>query len=232
MILYAGFLLGFMGSFHCVGMCGPIALSVPLSRNGRAAKHSGALLYLLGKTTAYALLGAVLGALGMGAAFMGGQQILSIALGTLLLAGVLLPGNWAQSGRIGLFTGWVKRQLGHLLRDPRPGHQAAIGFFNGLLPCGLVYLGIAGALSLGHVWQGSLFMVAFGLGTAPALLATMLLGNWAGAGFRNALHRLSPVAVGLMAVLLILRGLDLGIPYLSPQLENMTKVSRSDNRCH
>jgi sulfite exporter TauE/SafE len=232
MIGYTGFLLGFLGSFHCVGMCGPIALAVPVRAGGWTGRIGGALLYNLGRTMAYATIGAALGALGMSVAFIGYQQVLSIALGSLMLFGLLMPPDWLQGRRTAWLTAGIRNSLGRLLQDPTPGKQLGIGFLNGLLPCGLVYMGLAGALATAHLLDGSLFMAAFGLGTVPAMMATIVLGNWSSLGLRNRIRRWSPYLVGAMAVLLILRGLNLGIPYLSPQIENMTKVSSTGDRCH
>lgn len=232
MSLYAAFLLGFLGSFHCVGMCGPLALAVPVQSDRWAGKLLGAVQYNLGRTAAYALLGILLGALGLGVAMAGYQQALSILMGTLLLFGLLLPKQWLGGQWFTAVFAPVKRQLGILLREPRPGKQWAIGFLNGLLPCGLVYMGIAGALSAGGIGQGGLFMVMFGLGTLPAMIGTMMVGNWIGIGARNRVRRWVPYIVGFMAILLILRGLNLGVPYVSPNLENMTNVSSSADGCH
>ncbi len=91
-----------------------------------------------------------------------------------------------------------------------------IGMLNGLLPCGLVYMAIAGAIGTGGVAEGSLYMILFGLGTIPMLLSISLAGNIMSIAVRKRINKLIPVLVVIVGVLFILRGLSLGIPYLSP----------------
>jgi len=95
---------------------------------------------------------------------------------------------------------------------------ALLGALNGLLPCGLVYVALAGAVSRGSLAAGILFMALFGLGTMPTMLAVSLSGRILPLAFRSKLRAAIPVGVCLLAMLLILRGLALGIPYLSPDL--------------
>ena len=91
-----------------------------------------------------------------------------------------------------------------------------IGLLNGLLPCGLVYMAIAGAIGLGNVTEGSLYMILFGIGTIPMLLTISLAGNIMSLAVRKKINKLIPVMVVIVGLLFILRGLSLGIPYLSP----------------
>jgi hypothetical protein len=98
---------------------------------------------------------------------------------------------------------------------------------NGLLPCGLVYLGIIGALSTGDTFKGALFMIGFGLGTLPAMLSITFIRDYIGMRFRNGVKRMVPVFVAVMAVMLILRGMNLGIPYVSP-----AATTDSGVKCH
>ena len=92
---------------------------------------------------------------------------------------------------------------------------------NGLLPCGLVYIAIAGAIGTGDVVQGTLYMILFGLGTIPMMLSISLAGNMIGLALRNRINKLIPVLVVVVGLLFILRGLDLGIPYLSPEKQKI-----------
>lgn len=153
--------------------------------------------------------------------YLGGlQQWLSIGIGVLLLLIVLLQYTGAyrsKGGHLpGIYLTKIKSALGALLRQQRFSTLYGIGVLNGLLPCGLVYLAIAGALATGNTWQGSLFMAAFGAGTMPAMMAVTWFSHLVSMPVRNRIRALIPVAVGVMGILLILRGLNLGIPYISP----------------
>lgn len=221
--LLAAIALGFLGSFHCLGMCGPIALALPVHRFGPLKKQLAVLVYQLGRLITYATLGALFGGLGQvffPAAF---QQGLSIVLGAMLLLALLLS---RASWRIPAFPGYykfiaaVKSQLSGLFHRDRFRFLFLTGLLNGLLPCGLVYMAMAGAVASGSVVRGAFFMLAFGLGTVPAMQAVAMLGQFLGQRQRTQLRRAVPVMVAVMGLLLILRGLNLGIPYLSPQLSS------------
>ena len=103
-----------------------------------------------------------------------------------------------------------------------------IGLLNGLLPCGLVYMAVAGALATGNIIYSSLFMACFGLGTLPAMLAMSFAGNFITLSSRNTIKKLVPYIVGIMGILLILRGLNLDIPYISPALAATGTVEHCD----
>ncbi|MFT3904040.1 MAG: sulfite exporter TauE/SafE family protein [Niabella sp.] len=227
-LIIAGLGIGLLGSFHCVGMCGPLALSLPYGNAGKARRFFAMMCYNLGRTFTYFSLGLLFGAIGRSFALVGYQQGLSIATGVLLLI-VLLFGRKLQSGVPVLyrFHNKVKKILGQLLRRPaNPGIFFLTGVVNGLLPCGLVYLAIASAVATGSAWQGGVVMAAFGLGTIPLMLLLMMGGAYFPTVWRTRVRKLVPVFVGLVACVLILRGLNLGIPYVSPALprEKATEV--------
>jgi sulfite exporter TauE/SafE len=115
------------------------------------------------------------------------------------------------------------------LRRTSPEGLLVSGLLNGLLPCGMVYLALAGATAQDGWQYGALFMLFFGLGTWPALVGLKLSSRFVGASWRSSLRRVAPVAYGLMAVLFILRGLDLGIPYISPDLPEANSAVEA---CH
>ncbi|MBC9910991.1 sulfite exporter TauE/SafE family protein [Chitinophaga varians] len=213
-------ILGFLGSFHCIGMCGPIALTLPVQHLEGAKKLAGVLLYNAGRITTYALLGMIFGWVGRQLYLGGLQQWLSIGIGILLLLIVLLQYTGiyrSKGGHLpGIYLSKIKSALGALLRQQRFSTLYGIGVLNGLLPCGLVYLAIAGAVATGATWKGSLFMAAFGAGTLPAMMTVTWFSHLVSIGVRNRIRSLIPFAVGIMGILLILRGLNLGIPYISP----------------
>lgn len=214
--------LGLLGSFHCVGMCGPIALALPLNRKNYLTMTTGGLAYNLGRVFTYSLIGLVFGLIGQGLFIAGYQNFLSVILGVFLLVslivGTLTLRSKTNSYAFRIVNG-IKARFIPLFQKKSTGALFLIGSLNGLLPCGFVYLGLAGAMALGDAFKGSMFMVGFGLGTIPAMLAVNLLGGIIGTKLRNSIRKLSPVVIGLMAVILILRGLNLGIPYLSPELK-------------
>lgn len=226
-LIIAAISLGLLGSFHCIGMCGPIALALPVHHYSPLKKYLGIFLYNLGRVATYTFLGVVFGLLGQ-SFFLGGfQQILSITIGVLLLLSVILSNVKSLNAVKGLvfiysFINSVKLQLGNLFNKNGLHFLFFIGLLNGLLPCGLVYLGIAGAIATGHYIRGAEFMFYFGIGTVPVMYAVAFLGQFITVKYRNHIRQAMPYVVSVMAVLLIIRGLNLGIPYLSPQFEKET----------
>lgn len=218
-VLLSALVLGAAGSAHCVVMCGPIALAVPAAGPGWTARFGSMLLLNAGRLATYALLGAMFGTFGMGLRLAGLQQALSITAGCLLLLAVMMPRLLERSATTGAIALGLSRMRSFMARHLRRSAPEAIflsGMLNGLLPCGLVYAALIGSLALGNTLNGMLFMMLFGLGTWPALLTLRWGGGLLGASARRSLQRLAPVAMTAMAVLLILRGLDLGIPFVSP----------------
>ncbi len=226
-ILITALVLGLMGSFHCVGMCGPIALSLPLRGNNFGQKITGGLLYNFGRSTTYGVMGAIFGMIGQSFHMLGFQQWISVIMGSLMIATVLLPFLFKNHFRISLefFTVPLRRAMQKLFKERSYKGLFLIGLGNGLLPCGLVYLAIAGAIGTGSVSLGATFMILFGLGTIPLMLLISLIGSIVTASIRNKMNKVVPYIVVLIGVIFILRGLTLGIPYLSPPKEKLTPAS-------
>lgn len=214
-------MLGLAGSLHCVGMCGPIALALPRP-NGPATLLPGRLLYNAGRILTYAGLGALFGWMGQTLLMAGWQRALSITAGLLILLYLLSArlgrGRWTLESTLLRLVAPVQRMLGRLLKQTSLGGLLTIGLLNGLLPCGLVYVALAGAAATGSALGGAGFMLVFGLGTTPMMLAISLAGPTLYARLRGRFQNVIPLALGVMAVLFILRGLELGIPYVSPNL--------------
>ncbi len=229
-IQWTAITLGFLGSFHCVGMCGPIALALPLNQQSYFTKFFGVLLYNIGRMFTYALFGALFGLVGQSFVIAGYQQGLSIALGIVIVTMVIMPASMSNRFKItaSIYSviGNIKKKLGSLFQQKTYSSLLFIGTLNGLLPCGLVYLGIAGAIATGNGIQGGVFMAMFGFGTFPAMILLSLLGNTISISFRSKIRKVMPVFVACMGLLLILRGMNLGIPYVSPEM-SATKVE-----CH
>lgn len=217
-ILLTAFLLGLMGSLHCVGMCGPIALSLPLRGETIVQKIWGSTLWSTGRIVTYSLMGALFGLIGEGFKLLGYQQIISITMGILMILSVLLPALFKKftfGYLISVFDP-IRRGMQRLFQEKNNKALFLIGLFNGLLPCGLVYLAIAGAIGSADLLTAIGYMVLFGLGTLPLLLVISLLGNIVSQAIRKQINRVIPLVVLLIGILFILRGLSLGIPYLSP----------------
>ena len=221
MMLWPALVLGLAGSLHCVGMCGPIALALPGGRQ-RARYLAGRLLYNSGRVCMYALLGAIFGYTGKALIMAGIQQGLSVAVGVIMLVWLvryLCPGRLrALDGLIPRLIAPLKIAIGRNLRRHALPAFFMVGFLNGLLPCGLVYLALAAATATGSARDGAVAMVVFGAGTVPAMLAVSLCGPKLQSGIRARFQRLTPVLVAMLALLFLLRGLSLGIPYISPDL--------------
>ena len=212
------FALGLVGSLHCAAMCGPLLLALPVPPGGASRFVAGRLVYQLGRMTTYCLLGAGAGLLGRTILIAGFQRWLSIALGLAILVGWLFSKRAALSAPVVRLVGWLKSAMSAQLRQRGFRSLALLGMLNGLLPCGLVYVALAGALARGGLLASVVGMALFGLGTVPMMLGIGLSGRMFSLAFRLKLRRAIPVGVCLVAGLLILRGLALGIPYVSPAL--------------
>ena len=222
-LFFVAFTIGMLGSFHCVGMCGPLALSLPLSSDSFAAKFTGTLMYNAGRIVTYSVFGLLFGLIGQTAALFNFQQWLSISVGALILLFIIIPKKYkiqysASTYATGFFTK-VRMKLGLLFKQKSHSSLFVIGLLNGLLPCGLVYMAVAGAIAAGNVGSSILFMAAFGLGTLPVMWSIAFLGNYLGVSIRQKIRKAYPYMMALMACLLILRGMGLGIPYVSPKMD-------------
>lgn len=222
MIWWTAFLLGLFGSLHCLGMCGPLALALPAARRQGFDFVIGRLLYNGGRVLTYGALGILFGLIGQTLVLAGLQQVLSILAGLFILGYLLLRNRpvFAVKG-----TGWIaagvgrlKTSLGGLLKQRSKRALFGIGLLNGLLPCGLVYVALAAAAATGSAAGGLQYMLWFGLGTAPLMLGVSLFGRFLQGGLQRRFQQLIPVALAVMAVLFLLRGMALGIPYISPDL--------------
>ncbi|TDW96704.1 sulfite exporter TauE/SafE family protein [Dinghuibacter silviterrae] len=222
--LFAAFLLGFAGSAHCVGMCGPLVLSMPVRHLPEAARWRASGLYHAGRIGVYALGGLLFGLVGHQFVLAGWQQGLSIALGAGLLCKLVLRGPRFKPGGLHL-----QKTITWLWTSPSRGKYFWMGAANGLLPCGMVYIAIAAALTSDGPVKATAFMAFFGLGTLPMLLGLQVTGRMVGMTTRQNLRRALPYLTALMAVLLILRGLNLGIPFVSPVLAGRPPQAI---RCH
>lgn len=220
--LAAALIIGFTGSLHCVGMCGPLAMIVPLRGNKWAAIFT----YHFSRIFVYALLGFAFGALGAHVIILESGQRLTLILGIALLLFFVVPAifpGWRFSSKVSTMA------IGFYGKLSKPAMQsktflsvAVLGAINGLLPCGLVYVALAGAVSTGSGLAGALFMLAVGLGTFPATITIMSLRNYINPHIQRFSRFAVPVVAGVLAFTLIARGLNLDIPFVSPKVEKVS----------
>ena len=229
--ILTGLSIGFLGSFHCIGMCGPIALALPVHRFSGVQKYTGILLYNLGRAVTYGLLGLAFGFIGSQFRVWGLQQVISIGAGVMILLFIISRFSFAAKvPGLSKLNLWVQQGLGNLLATvTNPTSLFTVGLLNGLLPCGLLYVAIADALATMNSVHAMLLMFSFGFGTIPVMAGLMMFGHMVSIKVRQKINRSVPYFVGIMAVMLILRGMNLGLPYLSPKLE---KESTEVSCCH
>ena len=210
---WPAFLLGLAGSVHCAGMCGPLALSLPAPRNGRRSFVASRAAYNLGRIGVYCLMGLAFGLLGKTAALAGFQRWLSITAGALILCGLAASSRRRVEAPMIQFVTWLKEGFGALLQRKSLPSLLLLGALNGLLPCGLSYTAGVAAAATGSAPAAAGFMAAFGVGTLPLMLAIGLAGKKVQFGMRLRLQKAVVIAVALIGLQLVLRGLSLGIPY-------------------
>ena len=219
-MLWSALVLGLLGSFHCVGMCGPIAFMLPVDRSHSLKKVLQISTYHFGRLLAYSFIGLVFGLVGKGLYLFGIQQQLSIDIGVLMIVVVVIPtqtfNKYNFSKPIYRVISRVKTGLGQAMKKKSADTFLTIGFLNGFLPCGLVYMAVFGSLATASALQGSLYMFLFGLGTIPLMTTAIYLGKFLNANIKQRIQKAVPVFVVVIGLLFIVRGLGLGIPYLSP----------------
>lgn len=233
-MLWSALIFGILGSFHCVGMCGPIAFMLPVDRSNSIKKISQITTYHLGRLLAYAIIGLGFGLIGKSLYIFGIQQQLSIGIGLLMIFVVLIPtqtfNNYNFSKPLYRLISKVKSSLGKALKKKTADTFLTIGFLNGFLPCGLVYMAVFASLAMSSALESSLYMILFGLGTIPLMTTAIYFGKFLNATVKGRIQKAIPVAIVIIGLLFIIRGLGLGIPYLSPS--PVIDVATSSIDCH
>jgi sulfite exporter TauE/SafE len=225
-------LMGLAGSLHCAGMCGPIMLFLPFHQLKGAKKVVGILLYHFARVSVYAGMAVVL--YSFRELFNPRvQQYVSMTLGaTLLLAGLLSFLPLASKWQIKMpWSGFVTKRLGSYMANPGLGAIAASGLLNGLLPCGLVYMALSATLALPTTQQAVTFTYFFGIGTMPMLIGLTFFRNWIVVRKGLSVKKFTPAIVFVFGCIFFIRGLNLGIPYLSPKTQMTNGVVHS-SCCH
>ncbi|MFD1605935.1 sulfite exporter TauE/SafE family protein [Flavobacterium artemisiae] len=233
-MLYSALILGLISSLHCVGMCGPIAMMLPVDRNNEAKRVTQIITYHLGRLTAYASIGLIFGLLGRGFFLAGLQQKMSIIIGIIMIIVVLIPekkfASYNFSKPIYKIISKVKSNLGAQFKNRSYKSLFTIGLLNGFLPCGMVYVALFGAIAMQSAGYGVLYMLLFGLGTMPLMTIVVYINSLLKLPFRNKIQKAIPYVAVVIGVLFILRGLGLGIPYISPP--NMSLFIQQTPNCH
>ncbi len=223
-ILYTALGLGLLTGFHCIGMCGPIAIALPLNRKSWGTRIFSALWYNIGRTVTYAGLGVIFGILGASFSLAGFQKWVSIIMGVFMIASVIFPKInqmlYKGTGN-SKFMNSIKKQLSKYFQQASYKSLFITGLLNGLLPCGMVYMALAGAVGVGNLQGAVLFMILFGLGTIPMMFLLSMIGNFATIKLKHAINKIIPYVVVIVGALFILRGLNLGIKYISPPVKKL-----------
>jgi sulfite exporter TauE/SafE len=226
------FLIGLSASFHCIGMCGPIAMAVPVQRTSFLKTLYGVLVYNLGRIFSYTIIGFLVGFIGLTANLIGILQVLSIVSGVIIL---IVAWNKSILNKIGInlsFNSLLSKAMGKVLHLKSNYRVALFGLINGLLPCGMVYLGLSNAAITGSPYYSAIAMVFFGLGTLPLMFFVTWSAHKVSQEFRNKLNKFLPILLTLVGLSLILRGLNLGIPYVSPKFDWKNPQEVQLEECH
>ncbi len=201
--------LSLLGGLHCAGMCGGFAI-ITLSKAPKWRISKSFLLYTLGKTSSYAVAGAVFGGLGsvfhhypLGSRVLAGMTGVALILIGLEMAG--FPLFWSQKQPSA--TGWIRSTFSKVTQSLSPTNSYVMGLLNGLLPCGLLYAAFAGAASTGSAATGALFMAVFGIGTIPMLFLTAQLLSSISTSTRGKVIRLAGWSLVLFGTVWLYRGI-------------------------
>ncbi len=233
-MIYTAFIFGLISSLHCIGMCGPIAMMLPVDRDNSAKKVTQILTYHIGRLTAYAMIGFLFGLLGKGLFLAGIQQELSLFIGIMMILIIAIPertfAKYNFSKPLCRIISYVKTALGSQFKKRSYCSLFTIGLLNGFLPCGLVYVALFGAIAMQSVSLGTFYMILFGLGTVPMMSSVVYVNSFLSISFRSKIQKVIPYVAILIGILFIFRGLGLGIPYVSPS--NLNLFIQQQPNCH
>lgn len=229
-ILFTGLVLGLASNVHCLGMCGPIALILPLNRSNNWTILSGTLQYNLARTLVYGILGLAVGLLGMTIHLFGILQWMSILAGIALIVFAWRKqiNGWFPrlSNPFGIQKG-IQTMMGRAVRSKSRFRLMAFGAINGLLPCGMVYVALLNALLAENSLTSAFAMMAFGVGTLPMMIFVPFMSNKLGTATRQKLNRSIPYVLTVVGILIAVRGMNLGIPFVSPRIDMVKKSTLS-----
>lgn len=224
-ILLLGLILGITSNLHCIGMCGPIAMAIPVNRKSNWTILSGVLQYNFGRILTYALLGIIVGSIGITIATLGFLQWLSIFAGIFLI--LFAWRKWFSTKLFSKVPNFgiqsvVSKGLGKVIKSKSPFKIGTLGILNGFLPCGMVYAALVNALLAGNPTGSAYAMIAFGIGTLPSMIAVGFAANRINSGMRQKFNKVVPYLLTVVGILIVLRGMNLDIPYISPKVSIKT----------
>jgi len=214
-LFIAALTMGIVGSLHCVGMCGPIILSIPWSNTQKALQIS---LYHVGRATTYAIMGALVGGvgqlflpkdLGVWPALISGSVLVLVFLAQSFPT-VLQNNRFPASSIAGFFRSFLKMDSVF--------SRFFMGMVNGILPCGMVYSALAVAILYHNALYSGLFMFLFGIGTSPLLVLLSRIKMYLSKYPFFKREKTIRFALLILGLLIILRGANLGIPMISPKV--------------
>ena len=206
-------LIGFLGSFHCVAMCGPIALALSGGKENTRKVLTGRLIYNSGRILTYMVIGTIAGLLGHTLMLAGIQKSLSVIIGLLMIISVIviyyMPGKTTSLKFTNEINRFIKSVFSNVLQKRNAASLFVAGLANGILPCGFVYLAMAGAATTQSPLHGAFYMFLFGAGTFPAMMAVAAFGKIAGLAARNFLMKAAPVMMIVLGIYFVARGFSM-----------------------
>jgi len=212
-LLGAAFLVGFLGSLHCVGMCGGLVTTLAMSQ--KRTWWTGLISYQMGRILTYTFLGLLAGMMGMVITqvtwFADVQRGLTLFAGSLMILFGFTLAGWlpdplvkimSQLSRVVGLSKWIYAATNSRM----PMSWFMVGLFNGLLPCGLVYAGLALSLTSGSIGLSAAMMLAFGLGTVPAMMFVPVVLKSASPKARGWVLKIAAILLILMGAFTMIRG--------------------------
>ena len=213
MFIVSALLLGFLGSFHCVAMCGPIALALSGGIQDKWKYLMGRGIYNFGRITTYSILGFFAGLVGHTFLIAGFQKSITIAIGILMVISVLVlhwqPSFVSRASFLTTTNRFIKNIFSRVVHSQSSLGLLIAGIANGILPCGFVYIAMAGAATTQHASDGALYMLFFGLGTVPAMMMVSIFGKIVGLKTRSVISKVTPALMVILGLLLIFRGINM-----------------------
>ena len=234
-VLTSAFVLGIISNLHCIGMCGPIALAIPLNRTSSLTKIGGIIQYNLGRIFTYTVLGFIVGFIGLGIELIGVLQSLSIISGIAIILYAwrkkLFTGKFLPAISSNSLQKFTSKSMGKILKNQHPFKLFLLGMLNGILPCGMVYTALITAIIAGHPTYSALSMIIFGLGTLPGMVAITFFAHQLKVKYRSKINHALPYLVSIVGLLIVLRGMNLDIPYISPKAVLSQKTNKVEMSC-
>lgn len=218
-LFMTAFVLGLSSSFHCVGMCGPLLLALPTSTSTKY-QWVEKIIYHAARIFTYALLGILVGFAGWRLQVASLQQFFSLTIGIILIIYVFAGRFFANTTWLLAFNKIIFSFFGFAAKQKGQRGTLLLGVANGLLPCGMVYIALTGAMATSKILDAATFMLLFGLGTLPLLFVFNIYGIRLQVSVKQRIKLVAPAVIAIMGILLILRGLNLGIPFISPHFVN------------